>query len=98
MCAGLSLTDERPIMYLRDLSLEDEARLVPEQRPVREFVAASLRGASRALDALAQKLALVEAPVEEEPLLEFHADAAAPEGALYVNGMLVGRLLGVNRL
>jgi hypothetical protein len=33
-----------------------------------------------------------------EPVLEFHADAAAPEGALYVNGQLVGRVLGVTRL
>ncbi|MDP3612921.1 MAG: aconitase family protein, partial [Rubrivivax sp.] len=31
-------------------------------------------------------------------VLEFHGDAAAPEGALYVNGQLVGHLLGVNRL
>jgi hypothetical protein len=85
-------------MYLQELPYEAEARLAQEQRPVRSFVAASLRGASRALDALAQKLALVEAPAEEEHQLEFHADAAAPEGALYVNGMLVGRLLGVNRL
>jgi hypothetical protein len=85
-------------MYLQDLPLETEARLALEQRPVRSFVATLLRGASRALDALAQKLALVDTPPTEEPHLEFHGDAAAPEGALYVNGVLVGRLLGVNRL
>ena len=85
-------------MYLQELPYEAQTRLDPEQRPVREFVATSLRGASRALDALAQKLALVDAPPAEEPHLEYHADAAAPEGALYVNGVLVGRLLGVNRL
>lgn len=89
-------------MYLQDLPYELEARLEgqlsPERRPVRGFVAALLRGAGRALDTLAQKLALVDAPPAEEPQLEYHADAAAPEGALYVNGVLVGRLLGVNRL
>jgi hypothetical protein len=30
--------------------------------------------------------------------LEFHAEAGAPEGALYVNGELVGFVAGVNRL
>jgi hypothetical protein len=30
--------------------------------------------------------------------LEFHADGCAPEGALYVDGQLVGRLDGVTRL
>ena len=32
------------------------------------------------------------------PYLEFHADAGAPEGALYVDGVLFGRLDGVSRL
>jgi len=31
-------------------------------------------------------------PPDDLPLLEFHADAGAPEGALYVNGQFVGRL------
>ncbi len=82
-------------MYLQELPYDV---VQPEQRPLRQALEGMLRAASRMLDALAQKLALVEAPVEAEPLLEFHADAAAPEGALYVNGQLVGRLLGVNRL
>jgi hypothetical protein len=30
--------------------------------------------------------------------VEFHAEAGAPEGALYVDGELVGRLPGVTRL
>ena len=30
--------------------------------------------------------------------LEFHAEAGAPEGALYVDGELVARLPGVTRL
>jgi hypothetical protein len=32
------------------------------------------------------------------PRLEFHGDAAAPEGALYVDGILFGHLPGVHRL
>jgi hypothetical protein len=31
-------------------------------------------------------------------LLEFHAEAGAPEGALYADGELVALLPGVNRL
>jgi hypothetical protein len=85
-------------MYLQELPFEVEGPLSPERRPVRHFLAAVLRSAGRALDTLAQKLALVDTPPTEEPQLEYHADAAAPEGALYVNGVLVGRLLGVNRL
>jgi hypothetical protein len=88
-------------MYLQELPFEVESQLSPlgpGRRPVRSFVATLLRGAGRALDTLAQKLSLVDAPPTEEPHLEYHGDAAAPEGALYVNGVLVGRLLGVNRL
>ena len=33
-----------------------------------------------------------------EPLYEFHAEAGAPEGALYVDGVLVGMVEGVTRL
>ncbi|MBX3599616.1 MAG: hypothetical protein KIS83_04770 [Rubrivivax sp.] len=73
--------------------------VAPEPPRVRVLVAALLQSASRALDALARRLALVEAPAAPaEPQLEFHGDAAAPEGALYVNGQLVGHVLGVNRL
>jgi hypothetical protein len=32
------------------------------------------------------------------PVLEFYADASAPEGALYVDGKLVGWINGVKRL
>jgi hypothetical protein len=85
-------------MYLQDLPYEVESRLSPERRSARQAVAALLRSASRALDTLAQKLAQVNAPPAEDFQLEYHGDAAAPEGALYVNGVLVGRLLGVHRL
>ncbi len=48
---------------------------------------------------MAQRLLHAEAAAPAaEPLLEFHAEAGAPEGALYVNGQLVGHLKGVSRL
>jgi hypothetical protein len=64
----------------------------------RAVAATVLRTAGRALDRLAERLA--SAPRRPVPLrsLEFHAEAGAPEGALYVNGELVGFVAGVNRL
>ena len=82
-------------MLMQDLSFD---AVQPEERRARSVATALLRAASRALDALAERLALVEARVATEPVLEFHGDAGAPEGALYVNGQLVGHVLGVNRL
>ncbi len=71
----------------------------PEDRPVRELAAALLRALGAALDRLAVRLLHVQAQAPApEPLLEFHAEAGAPEGALYVNGQLVGHLPGVTRL
>ena len=37
-------------------------------------------------------------PVAAPEALEFHAEAGAPEGALYVDGRLAGWLTGVTRL
>jgi hypothetical protein len=37
-------------------------------------------------------------PTAAAPHLEFHADAGAPEGALYLDGRLVGWVQGVTRL
>lgn len=83
-------------MSMRYLPLDAAA---PADRRARDLAAALLRMASRALDALACRLALVEArPAVSDPLIEYHADAGAPEGALYVNGHLVGHVLGVKRL
>ena len=83
-------------MLMRDLSYDV---VPPEERRARSAAAASLlRAASRILDGLAERLALVEAPAPAEPVIEFHGDAAAPEGALYVNGQFVGHVLGVTRL
>ena len=82
-------------MLMQDLPVAAPAA---EERGARGLAAGLLRAASRMLDALAERLASVEAPAAAECVLEYHADAGAPEGALYVNGQLVGRLPGVNRL
>ena len=80
---------------MRDLPCVDA---LPEDRRARHLVAAALRAGSRALDRLAVRLAHVEARTVVAPVLEFHAEAGAPEGALYVDGQLVGIVAGVNRL
>ena len=85
-------------MLMQDLPVAAPAAEERGVRGLRGLAAGLLRAASRMLDTLAQRLALVEAPAVTEPVLEYYADAGAPEGALYVNGQLVGRLLGVNRL
>ncbi len=67
--------------------------------PGRHWLAPYLRLASRALAQLARHLSrpLVRGP-QREPVLEFYAEAGAPEGALYVDGQLVGHVAGVTRL
>lgn len=67
----------------------------------RRALAAALQRAATGLAAAAHRLATERAPPapsEVAPWLEFHADAGAPEGALYVNGELVGTLPGIGRL
>jgi hypothetical protein len=64
----------------------------------RRLAAASLQRASRLLARLASGLASAPAETRPEPRFEFHAEAGAPEGALYVDGRLVGWLSGVRRL
>jgi hypothetical protein len=83
-------------MTTKDLPWSDAP---PEDRPVREVAAALLRALGAALDRLAVRLVHVQPqPPAVEPVLEFYAEAGAPEGALYVNGKLVGYLAGVTRL
>jgi hypothetical protein len=70
----------------------------PGSRRFRNFAATLLRAASRRLDSLANRLALAGSQPHGDPVVEFYAEAGAPEGALFINGELVGRLVGVNRL
>lgn len=71
----------------------------PAAAPTRRLAAALLRSASRGLALLARQLrsGTRRAPAAA-PVLEFYAEAGAPEGALYVDGQLVGHLPGVTRL
>lgn len=66
----------------------------------RALAAAVLRRASAMLARMALSVAgaAAQVPVAREPVLEFYAEAGAPEGALYVDGELVGTLAGVSRL
>lgn len=67
----------------------------------RRWLALVLRSASRLLARLARALSAADhatARTPSAPVLEFYAEAGAPEGALYVNGKLVGYLPGINRL
>ena len=70
-------------------------------RRARLLTAAVLRAASMALTRVARQLAA--APTQrpralEGRALEFYAEAGAPEGALYADGVLVGHVSGVRRL
>jgi hypothetical protein len=70
----------------------------PVADAARDLAAELLRHASGVLARLAADL--VRAPIapRAEPRFEYHAEAGAPEGALYVDGRLVGWIAGVNRL
>jgi|WetSurMetagenome_2_1015567.scaffolds.fasta_scaffold06306_2 hypothetical protein len=70
----------------------------PEARRTRRLAAAVLRAASMALGQLARRLQPGRRRAAGDPVLEFYAEAGAPEGALYVDGRLVGHLDGVSRL
>ena len=70
-------------------------------RPFRPMAARALGAASMLLGRLAAELSAAATPRfrhQLPPVLEFYADAGAPEGALYLNGELVGYLSGVTRL
>ena len=66
---------------------------------LRHAVAAALRGTSLMLSRLARRIAASKkARHEEIGHLEFYAEAGAPEGAIYADGLLVGYVKGVTRL
>ena len=70
-------------------------------RSLRRGLAALLRSASALLAGLSRRLAQSDRQGLRQPgpqVLEFYAEAGAPEGALYVDGQLLGHLPGVNRL
>jgi hypothetical protein len=57
-----------------------------------------LRGAGMLLTRLALRIDRLRMQRQRRPELEFYAEAGAPEGALYVDGQLAGKLHGVTRL
>lgn len=80
-------------MTTREWRLRQEPGL-----PLRLAAAALLLG-SRVLTRVARRLGARKGQGSATlPLYEFHAEAGAPEGALYVDGQLVGHLPGVSRL
>lgn len=72
----------------------------PRGHPLRQLAAVSLRQASHLLARLARKLAIRQdaRAIQRPPVLEFYAESGAPEGALYLDGELVGHLPGITRL
>ena len=63
------------------------------------LVAIGLRSVGVALARLSRRIARPVAAVSHSvPQLEFYAEAGAPEGALYLDGKLVGWVRGVRRL
>ena len=70
----------------------------PESGRARLLAAGAVHGASLWLARLARQLMWAEPAPAGEPVLEFYAEAGAPEGALYVDGQLVGFVQGVRRL
>lgn len=67
----------------------------------RLVAAVALQAASRLLQRLACRLVATPTELHAQvplPMLEFHAEAGAPEGALYVDGQWVANLPGVRRL
>ena len=71
----------------------------PASDAARLLAAALLVTTSRALARAASGLVPRARPAPAvDPRFEFYAEASAPEGALHVDGELVGWLRGVNRL
>jgi len=84
---------------LKPLPWRVPAARPPWTHPARRAAAATLRTASAVLARLARRVAVPARPPEPLPrTLEFYASAGAPEGALYVDGELVGWIPGVKRL
>ncbi|MCW5632419.1 MAG: hypothetical protein KIT17_03715 [Rubrivivax sp.] len=86
-------------MY-RELHYAAPSPRLAASRGARALAAAVLRSASALLARLAGAVAgaAAEAVPAREPVIEFHAEAGAPEGALFVDGKRVGVLPGVSRL
>src|SRR5690349_19524059 len=96
--AGPARVGRRTIMRVTELKGPLDEPIVHEAWRWR--VAGALRSGSALLARLADTVAEVRAAARRQrrPELEFYAEAGAPEGALFIDGRLVGRLPGVRRL
>jgi hypothetical protein len=84
---------------LKDLRWSPVAPQHPQTEAARRLVALGLRRASAVLARLSRRLVRPAVQqVQTEPQLEFYAEAGAPEGALYLDGKLVGWVSGITRL
>lgn len=77
--------------------------LEPQTRPwgdrLRRLTARAMRRMGASLARLARQWGRgSEDTPQQQPVFEFHAEAGAPEGALFVDGQRVGVLEGVQRL
>jgi hypothetical protein len=98
----------RRIIMTESFSTRYGAASVSTSYPVRQTLAKVLRTASQALARVACELSAVDVRSESAasaagnvyacPQLEFYAEAGAAEGALFVDGQLVGYVPGVRRL
>jgi hypothetical protein len=71
----------------------------PAHESLRRLTALALRSMSAALAKLSRRIAQPASRLPKSmPQLEFYAEAGAPEGALYLDGRLVGWVAGVRRL
>ncbi len=73
----------------------------PRGPSARRLLVGILRAVSHSLAQLSRSLSATERArdrTQGEAVYEFYAEAGAPEGALYVNGHLVGHVQGVTRL
>lgn len=73
----------------------------PRSPSFRRYVAGLLRTVSHSLAQLSRAMSATERARSRpsgEMVYEFYAEAGAPEGALFVNGELVGYVSGVTRL
>jgi hypothetical protein len=87
------------VQIIKSLSLRaPHSALMPDRSALRRGTAAALRAAGCALQGLSERLTASPRLVSGTAQLEFHAEAGAPEGVLYVDGQLVAHLAGVRRL
>ncbi len=87
-------------MLMKDLHWIDAPPRHALDQGLRDVVASLLRAVGALLDTAAYRLT-AQRPADAlwaDPMVEYHAEAGAPEGALYVNGRLVGHIEGVRRL